>query len=259
MIRRHLGASFRLIRQTDHAALSGALAAALREPLTNEAVLGITLHDAGWSEHDDAPTLNNDGEPRDVFESTLALGLPIWGASAERAGEQHPYAGLLVSLHSLALAGHQLSADTERRTQFDWLTLTTRMAELQTQWREQLGMRVDRPTHHGLAAGWSDDREDTLRRDFRWLRAFDKISLDACRTDVAFGTIEVGPDMVLRVERPGDTDVKIGPWPFAEDALEFDVPYRAVPARRYATAGELHEALVDAPTETMRFSFRPLR
>ncbi|MEM6315738.1 MAG: DUF3891 family protein, partial [Planctomycetota bacterium] len=176
MIRRRVGDEYRLIPQHEHALLSGKLAAALRDPLPADAVTGIGHHDAGWPLHDDRPTLSRAGLPLDVFETPMPLGLEIWLASAERAAAEAPHAGLLVSLHSLSLAGHALSPDLPRRTQFDWLAFTTRIAELQMQWRQALGMRIDRPTSHGLAHGWSDDRERALHVHFRWLQALDKLS-----------------------------------------------------------------------------------
>ena len=75
MIRRHVADEFWLIAQHDHALLSGHLAEQIGggefERPAPRAIRGIALHDCGWPLHDDeAPTLNERGQPLDVFEST---------------------------------------------------------------------------------------------------------------------------------------------------------------------------------------------
>ena len=64
----------------------------------------MRLHDCGWPLHDDEPTLNRDGKPLDVFETTREIALQVWTASVERAAAADRYAGLLVSLHVLSLS-----------------------------------------------------------------------------------------------------------------------------------------------------------
>src|SRR2546421_10285790 len=110
MIRRRVGDEFWLITQHDHALVSGKLAEhfgndQFQLPAPRESViLGTSLHDCGWPVHDEAPTLNTLGEPRDVFETTPQIGLTTWPESSRRATERDSYAGLLVSLHNLSLS-----------------------------------------------------------------------------------------------------------------------------------------------------------
>src|SRR6476646_2312884 len=110
MIRRHVGDhQFWLIAQNDHALISGQLAGQLGNgdfspPSSPSAVLGIGLHDCGWPVHDEQPTLNSKNLPLDVFETPRHVGLRVWGESTDRAAARDDYAGLLVSLHSLALS-----------------------------------------------------------------------------------------------------------------------------------------------------------
>src|ERR1700690_4327240 len=105
MIRRRDADGILLIRQTDHAHLAAELAAAIGNEqfapaMPREAVLqAVELHDAGWTMHDDRPTMNARGEPTDVFEMPPAEALAIWSASTQAAAAVDPYAGLLVSLH----------------------------------------------------------------------------------------------------------------------------------------------------------------
>src|SRR5689334_3534931 len=101
MIRRQVGREYWLITQDDHARVSGLLAQGLGNgrfsaPSSDDAVLGIALHDCGWPIHDQSPTLNAQHQPIDVFESPRHIGLPVWEASATLAAERNAYAGLLV-------------------------------------------------------------------------------------------------------------------------------------------------------------------
>ena len=125
MIRRSVGDDFLLISQTDHAVLAGELAghfgnAKFARPMPLQPVLtAVTMHDQGWPLHDEEPTLNQRGLPLDVFEVPRAIALLVWEASAARAAVVDPYAGLLVSLHSLALSIHAASSSTHKDEKFD--------------------------------------------------------------------------------------------------------------------------------------------
>src|SRR5689334_4373848 len=115
MIRRRVADEFWLFTQHDHALLAGVLAERLgndtfASPDPREAVVrGVAMHDCGWPLHDDAPTLNRHGEPLDVFETPPQIGLRVWSEAARRAAGADPYAGLLVSLHSLSLSMFAMS------------------------------------------------------------------------------------------------------------------------------------------------------
>src|SRR5690242_6538042 len=110
MIRRRDGNDFLLIAQHDHALISGQLAESFgndRFPPPQpraQTLIGIAQHDCGWPLHDDAPTLNGEHLPLDVFESPRPIAFRVWTASVEGATKQDPYAGLLVSLHVLSLS-----------------------------------------------------------------------------------------------------------------------------------------------------------
>src|SRR3954471_11078985 len=98
MIRRHTTpTTTHLITQSDHAHLSGQLAQHFGNadftPPDPTTIQAISLHDAGWPPHDDNPTLNHHHPPRDVFESTHEIALPVWTTSSDRAQSHHPYAG----------------------------------------------------------------------------------------------------------------------------------------------------------------------
>ncbi len=268
MIRRDSPETFTLITQHDHALLAGELAMALDprqfEPLSAIAVQGIRLHDAGWPVHDDQPTLNPEGKPLHVFEIPMRLATRVWSMSADIAQRHDPYAGLLVSLHILALStfamehGHR--PDDRNHAPHELFELNKfqhREIERQESLRRQLDMRIDIPLEQGLAATGAGADEDRLRYDFRLLQAMDRISLDLCCTEALFPTIDRiqsaagAPPTELRLAAIGTDTIAVSPWPFAERELSLSIPSRRIPARRYETDAELQMEYAKAPIERL--------
>lgn len=240
MIRHAQDGQWLLVTQHDHALLSGRLA----EHIGNDrfarpaarAVLGISLHDCGWPLHDDNPTLNGKGEPLHVFEAPVWVAGQVWPASARRAANRDPYAGLLVSIHVMHLA--TMAAQTHRspRDVFEINKFQHQQVEFQEGLRRSLGMRTDIPLNHGLAKAGLDPREDELAFDYRLLRAMDQLSLALLCADDLFPTlagVEARPGteaMGLRLTRPASFHVRLNPWPFDESRIALSVPCRRLAA-----------------------------
>lgn len=271
MIRREEQGDFLLITQHDHALLSGELA----EVFGNErfaapqprdaAIMGIRLHDCGWPLHDDEPTLNPDGKPLDVFESTPQIGLKVWTASVDRAAQRDPYAGLLVSLHVLSLSVfattqtgfmHEKWDVDDASDKFAVTRFQHREIERQEKLRMQLGLRTERPTHHKQPADTVQKKEDQLTFNFRLLQAMDMISLAACCTEPPGAqTQDVleqpgGSKLKLALAREGN-DVTVAPWPFSVDAIELQIPVTRIPGRVYANVDELRAAYATGQSEVL--------
>jgi hypothetical protein len=272
MIRRQSEAGyFHLIRQDDHARLSGELArrfgnGRFQRP-DGRAVLGTESHDAGWPIHDDAPTLNDGGLPRDVFESNREIALPVWTASSERAEAADPYAGLLVSLHGLSLSVYATSQASMKHEKFDvgqmkekFLVNQFQHGEVvrQERLRKALRMRDDLPLTYGLAAAGVDEREDRLRFDFRLLQAMDMLSLAICCTEPPAATTQEvhlrpgGEAVKLGLRRAGADLLVVDPWPFEEKRMEFEVPARRVEGRAYESVEAFREAYDRAGVELLK-------
>lgn len=262
MIRRQVGDEYWLISQHEHALLSGELAKhagheAFEPPSGPEAVLGISLHDCGWPLHDDQPTLNSRHEPLDVFEAPRPITLPVWLRSVEIAIEKDPYAGLLVSLHALALStlatGQSGAAAkswdlSDPRARFEINVFQHRMIELQEQLRRKLGMRTDLPLKCGLADDSKDPAEVRLIGDFRWLQAMDILSLALCCTEPPFKTYA---PLGLRFSRSRDQRLIVKPWPFSVRKIELKVPFRRLKAKRFENDAALRAELSDVPVEQL--------
>src|SRR3954469_24505839 len=125
MIRRRVGTELWLFTQHDHALLSGKFARhfgneeyARPEPFES-VVRGVSQHDCGWPLHDDAPTLNREHLPLDVFETPPSIGPKVWGEAGTRCAATDPYAALLVSLHAISLSVFATSGSPVTNEKFD--------------------------------------------------------------------------------------------------------------------------------------------
>jgi hypothetical protein len=276
MIRRHVGNEHWLITQHDHALISGELAEQIGNshfapPSSCSAILGAALHDCGWVVHDDEPTLNGKGFPIDVFETTRDIGLRVWEESADRAAARDDYAGLLVSIHSLSLSvfvTEQAPISGSRwdmadpRARFEINRFQHKLIELQESLRQRLGLRTDRPLKHGLADDSPDAREQKLTCDFRWLQAMDRLSLAICCTTPPFGSMEpVHPragsrTTTIRITRPSDDTILLKPWPFHDEAVAVQVPFRRMTSRPFDSLREFREAYQAAAVEHFTVTVR---
>ena len=276
MIRHRRGDEFLLIAQHDHALLSGQFAAdvgnadfAAPSPF-EETVNGVSLHDCGWPLHDEKPTLNGNGLPLHVLESTMSVAIPVWSESARQASEVDPYTGLLVSLHVLALSSIAQTNDPtpheryrDAKDLFELNKFQHRQAELQESLRRRLEMRIDLPLKQGLAKPGVEPSEDLLLFNYNLLKLCDRLSLDLCCTENLFGTVEDvysrpgAKPLTLNLGHPAEGAMTVQPWPFRSDRLEFDLPCRRVPARRYEDESEFRQVFADAPVDAYHVRLSP--
>lgn len=265
-----------MITQQDHALLAGELARHLGgivQPLAPPTVEAIAQHDCGWpGGHDDAPALNDAGQPLDVFESGLEMGLRIWRESSRRAAEAlGPRGGLLVSLHSLSLSAHAAArllnprpaSPVDLKAQFEVNKFQHAEIELQESCRRQLGLRIDAPLTLGLAEDSLDPAEQQLAYDFRWLQAMDQLSLDLCCTHPPFPSIAHvarspgGSALHLTVTRSGMASACVSPWPFLSPRLAVTAPFRRLPDRPIASVEHFRRVYASTRPESAIFTLEP--
>jgi hypothetical protein len=259
-----MGDSFLLFAQHDHAQLSGELAQhygnrLFARPESLESVIrAVGLHDCGWPLHDDSPTLNKDGLPLDVFETPLDIAIAVWQAGVERVAQEDAYTQLLVSLHVLGLSGFAAARQHDRREQFELNKFQHRQIEKQVELRKQLGMALDVPLKLGLAVRSDVSEEERLRRNHNIVQTMDRLSLGLCCTELVFEKIEgivprAGAAAVtLNFTRTDDFALRVQPWPFDQEMIELEIPYRAVPAGKYDDLEEFRTTYGDAPLMRMK-------
>jgi hypothetical protein len=278
MIRREENGTWYLIRQDDHARLSGDLARQIGnerfQPLTScdpdlaaKAILGISMHDEGWPLHDDQPTLNPRLHPRDVFESKTDQVMKIWTESANRAQWADPYAGLLVSLHGMGLSQFALSEVMHQfsrknlaytRDRFELNKFQHNEIERQVGLRKQLGFRMDVPLNHGLPDLGVDPKEDLLIHHFRSLQAMDRLSLMICFNKPPFDFLELATHpgaMLSRIKagKPDPRRVTLDPWPFGAARIDVSINAKVLPATPFKDEANFRAAYQEAPVERLTF------
>ncbi|CAN5617566.1 hypothetical protein BH10PLA1_BH10PLA1_17620 [soil metagenome] len=282
MIRREENGKFILIAQDDHAKLSGEMSKHIgngafesllaRSPEWGQrAINAIALHDSGWPEHDNAPTINTRQQPRDVFESKHDMSMELWTASADHAQAVDPYEGLMVSLHGLALSVialsdvmHQFSRKNlaYTRERFDLNRFQHNEVERQSALRTQLGLRMDLPLHYGLTDLGLDPREDLLIHHFRTLQAMDRLSLALCCTRSPFESIDLphhpgNPLTRVRIKRISERVLVMDPWIFDQPSLTVTVPAHVLPVQTYVGEAAFHAAYAFAEKVTLEFVLQP--
>lgn len=269
MILRRRRDQFLLIAQHDHALIAGQMAkcvgnALFAPPVPYQAVVtAIAQHDCGWPDQDALPARNPQNFPAHVFETEPDVALKAWTASVEKVAGDDPYAGLLVSLHAMALAAHAVHArtdplsDKDRQRFFKFNRFIHCQIEIQEQLRSSLGMRTDLPLRNGLAEPGRSPDEDLLLANFRLLQFLDQLSLILCFDELLFeqlGPINLRPggaSQSLRVDRRPDGTVRVDPWPFDAHRIDLQIPAKAIPASPCATDAQLHAIIGAAATETL--------
>ena len=237
MLVQELGDRLRLIRQQDHAQLSGALAHAWRdregEPLPYRVVWATGVHDAAWIRLDGRPILDPaSGRPHDFHRLPLDRKLGPYRRGIERVAELDPYAGLQVSrhycsfLHEGGRAGEEVEAFLEDQR------------GRQTELRRRLPARL---------------RGDALLdRELAHLKLFDTLSLYLCLTGPGVGPSTRPEWLVPRDELETPSGRSVGLSWRSEDELVLDpapvrselrlrIPYRELPAS-HGSQEELEES-----------------
>jgi hypothetical protein len=275
MIRRDVSGGFVLIHQYDHSLLAGDLARRLGNALFaapspfETVVTAIAEHDCGWVQADRHPGLNPQGQPAHVFEGDIQTALAAWESSVNTVMARDKYAGLLVSLHAMALANVVAAREAEpaddhaRQRAFRIRRFVHRQIELQEELRRELAMRVDLPLRGGLAEEGRAPDEDLLRANFFLLEFLDQLSLNLCFDRLVFQRFEMlyprpgEGAMTARFQRDARGIFRLDPWPFNNERVELEILSRMIPAGPYGDADALQEACRRAQPQLVRVVLQP--
>jgi hypothetical protein len=259
MIVRREGDRLWLIRQTDHAALSGVMAAHWGgetvprpvEPMrTAQAIAG---HDEGWLAWERTPRINRKTDrPFGFTEMPLDDALTIWYLSPKIAGERDPYAGLLVSLHGTRLLERRLADQRDpppereriRRYLLDQETLRERL---------QIRLKRDEPeAADGLISG--------LDYAYRILRICDGLSLRFClgpsessRTLGPPPLYDLTDAVAARLHVRDPQTLSLDPWPFDAESIRLALPAVSLPDRRFTTYKDLESEILGSKRFILEF------
>ena len=258
MIRIATPTGYTLVPHQEHARLAGRFAkhwsnATFPAPapagIMPEIVVAVGRHDDAWAARDATPFLTREGRPSaftrelvgvySAFEEIdLADYLAVRDAATEALAAEHPFAAILVSMHTVNLLTEQADLDT--------ITPADRplhAAFIERQLLRQQELAASLPP--ALAAHATVAQ---LRRAFEFLQFCDNLSLLACvRYDRPRPVRHTHPDASgLRRTitcTPLDTAAyRLAPWPFDAPELAFTVPARQVPSAACADLAAVRAA-----------------
>jgi hypothetical protein len=267
MIIQEQGDHLILIRQTDHAVLSGYFAReagndifARPEPLESFQ-LAAAEHDNGWNEWE----LQSRIDPF-TFMPYSFMSLPtqehidLYQRGIERVVKVDRYAGLLVSMHCAGLYYRTratmpgFSAKYVKSHEAPIVSDFLQRLRLQ-QLRLKVDLRAD-----PAAKNFTDEK--WLQANAQRLEALDRLSLYFCLGSLEPATIDAvpadynGTDVDWELQ-PGESNgATLEPYPFRRDPLEISILTRRIPKRRYADDLELHKVLAQAPYFGQKFTLR---
>lgn len=270
-----------MVRHPDHAALCGVLARAWRDvPGPVEGfVHACAHHDDAWHGPDSQPR-HHPSEPRPMH----FIELPIdehpgfYGPVARDMAADDPYASLLVGMHWVGLYRGRWGMHPSPPP---GPPEAERLKDEMIAAEDERGVRLRRELWGG--EGLRSDFEAVAWHHYELLQVLDLVSLALCLVDLEtpsegdpapvprtlpgfdqpsgprlIGAVPLGRGRVeLRLEVVGEEQVAIDPWPFAQDAVDIEVPQRTIEDRPYETAEELSEAYAAASDEPRRARLQP--
>ena len=269
MIVQEQGDQLILIRQTDHAVLSGFFAREwgndlFQRPEPFESLLlAASEHDNGWRDWELQPQIDPKTRlPYSFMSIPTDAHIELYQRGIERVVKSDRYAGLLVSLHASGLYDRAratipgFSAKYIKSTESELVNGFLQGLKLQ-QLRLKVDLRAD--------AGKKDFVQDKLlEANSRRLEALDRLSLYFCMSSVPHdATIDSVPvdDQGSEVDwelRPrGPNAVTLGPYPFRREPLQVSILVRRVPKRLYANSLEFQNTLARAPYSALNFTLHP--
>ena len=220
----------------------------------------ITHHDAGWFEFDRDPQIDpKTGLPYNLGDTPTAFITETSRLSPDFNQRQHPYCGLISSMHSwglyngrygfskLVLLDHIPSEDRP---------VADAMLNGELGRQERLKAELSRDPD---ARDWIDERR--LFQNYKALQFLDTLALyfnrihPSERAEQTFEHVPVSPDedVTITIRPVGTHTYRLAPFPFAMDGAEFAFCGRRVTPANGGRAGGWPEALRQIPTEWESF------
>jgi hypothetical protein len=267
MILQEHGDHLVLIRQTDHAVLSGYFARELgneifaRSQPEESFRLAATEHDNGWNEWELRPRIDPvTFLPYSFMSLPTQEHMDLYHRAIERVVKVDRYAGLLVNMHCAGLYDKTRATIPGFSAKYVKAHEAPLVADFLQRLRlQQLRLKVDL-------------RGDSKTRDFsdeKWLQAnalrleaLDRLSLYFCLGPMEPATIDAVPsnykggEVDWDLEPEGINAATMEPYPFRRDPLEISILVRRIPKRRYADDLELQKVLAQAPYYAQKFTLR---
>ncbi len=266
MIVQEQGDELVLIRQTDHAVLSGFLAREwgnelFQRPEPFESLrLAAAEHDNGWREWELLPQIDpKTRSPYSFMSLPTDVHIQLYQQGIERVVKSDRYAGLLVSMHASGLYDRAratipgFSAKYVKSTEAELVSGFLQELKLQ-----QLRLKVDL---RGEMATRELVQDKLLENNSRRLEALDRLSLYFCMSgtprDATIENVPVddqGSEVDWELRRDGPNAVSLGPYPFRREPLQVSILTRRVPKRLYIDSLDFQKTLARSPYTALNFT-----
>ncbi len=246
MLHRKTDRGIYAISQPAHSWVSGQLARAWGNsqfpPPSEAVILAAALHDIGFLDWENKPTLNPEtGLPHTFMDLPTPLHLQLWEKGVDELLHLNRYSSLLVSLHNTGLTQrHPADTQEDRALQSAFLQRQQNLqCELISTLFDPRTVEHDRP----LVPLW-----DWMSL-ILGLHETSRISIDDVPTR--------GTPVKLLMDEYQPGKYHVGPWPFREECLTVSFQVRLL-VNKYSTESQMRHALQAAPTEDLHIELRPL-
>jgi len=256
-----------VIRQTDHAFLSGFFARELGndtftrpEPFSSFC-LAAAEHDNGWQEWELEPGVDpKTFAPYSFMTVPTGEHIALYQRGIDRIVKVDLYAGLLVAAHCMALY------DRSRATIPGYSAKYVKSQEqhlandfLQRLRLQQLRLKVDLRNDPSTKP-FTDEK--SIKANSQRLEALDRLSLYFCLGNAEDASIEAvpvngdGKEVDWEVRPAGQNQFTIHPYPFRRDPLDFAILARRIAKRRYTDDADLQTVLAATPFFNIRYTLK---
>jgi hypothetical protein len=256
-----------VIRQTDHAYLSGFFARELGneefqrpEPFVSFC-LAAAEHDNGWQEWELTPGVDSRSFlPYSFMSVPTAEHIALYQRGIDRAVKADMYAGMLVVGHCMGLYDRAHATmpgysakyvkSEEQHLANDFVQrLRLQQSRLKVDLRSDVAMKP-----------YTDEK--LIKINQQRLEALDRLSLHFCTgstNNIAIEGVPVndeGREVDWELRSAGEREFTLDPYPFRREPLEFAILARRIPQERYTEDMELQKVLTAAPFYNLRFTLR---
>lgn len=267
MIVRAQGGGALLIRQTDHAQLSGAFAEQWAWPYAQRpsTVVAAHRHDDGWYRFQLSPALDEQGEPIDFLHINVPDHVALYRYGIDLLEIEDPYAALIASMHGERLYTRPFTADGPARLEY----LSGRDRELAEEYvaYEHQRQAMLAETAIQVAGGplVTGDLVADAEESWRLLQVWDRLSLHVCvnglgpdhSTHLPLITGPDGQDVAIRASGTADGALELDPYPFEDADYEFEFLTRELPDRKWPSEAAFRQAYRSARQKLVKFKTRP--
>lgn len=250
------------VRQTDHALLSGAFAAAWGNevfpvPQRRDSVLvAAARHDDGWAQWELAPRVRPEGDPVDFIRIPVAEHVELYRRGIDLVQAEDPYAGLIASMHGERLYTRPFHPGMDPR--IDHLggrDLDLARAYVEGERHRQQTLRTE-----------TDADEGAIEETWRLLQVWDRLSLLVCMRSLDTADEQTmppartseGSDARIVCHVTGAGTLALDPYPFTDAPVSFELAALRLEGTSWPDDASFRRAYRAASPQVIGFSCRPL-